>query len=233
MVWTESHDILLCREILIKNPFIYKKRSPQRGQVWQQIAINLSHIREPNFKVDLGQRGVRERYKLLSNKLCRKLNDEMKASGIDTDMPEVEDMVEELIQLEDASLEQQRLNQVEQQKKVEEDKENSNDMRIKAMESLGETKRRKGDEEKKGKKRRSNGSETLQYLKEKNELMAKFRMEDKALEERKLKKESTRHDEFTKMMLQQQQQFQAMIAHQQQQQQNQLMMAVISKIGSK
>ena len=84
----------------------------------------------------------------------------MKASGIDTDMSEVEDMVEELIQLEDASLEQQRLHQVEQQKKVEEDKENSNDMRIKAMESLGETKRRKGDEEKKGKKRRSNGSET-------------------------------------------------------------------------
>ena len=99
------------------------------------------------------------------------------------------------------------------------------------MESLGETKRRKGDEEK-GKKRGSNGSETLQYLREKNELMAKFRMEDKALEERKLKEESTRHEEFMKMMLQQQQQFQAMIA-QQQQQQNQLMMAVISKIGSK
>ena len=156
----------------------------------------------------------------------------MKASGIDTGMSEVEDMVEELIQLEDASLEQQRLHQVQQQKKVEEDKENSNDMLIKAMESLGETKRRKGDEEKKGKKRRSNGSETLQYLREKNELMAKFRMEDKALEERKLKEESTRHDEFMKMMLQQQQQFQAMMA-QQQQQQNQLMMAVISKIGSK
>ena len=82
------------------------------------------------------------------------------------------------------------------------------------------------------KKRRSNGSETLQYLREKNELMAKFRMEDEALEVRKLKEESTRHDDFMKMMLQQQQQFQAMMA-QQQQQQNQLMMAVISKIGSK
>ena len=232
MVWTESHDILLCREILVKNPFTYKKSSPQRGQIWQEIATNLSHIREPNFKVDLDQRAVRERYKLLSNKLRRKLNDEMKASGIDTDMSEVEDMVEELIELEDASLEQQRLHQVEQQKKVEEDKENSNDMRVKAMESLGETKRRKGDEEKKGKKRRSNGSETLQYLREKNELMAKFRIEDKVLEERKLKEESTRHDEFMKMMLQQQQQFQAIIA-QQQQQQNQLMMAVISKLGSK
>ena len=217
---------------MVKNPFTYKKSSPQRGQIWQEIAINLSHIREPNFKVDLDQRAVRERYKLLSNKLRRKLNDEMKASGIDTDMSEVEDMVEELIELEDASLEQQRLHQVEQQKKVEEDKENSNDMRVKAMESLGETKRRKGVEEKKGKKRRSNGSETLQYLRKKNELMTKFRIEDKVLEERKLKEESTRHDKFMKMMLQQQQQFQAIIA-QQQQQQNQLMMAVISKLGPK
>ena len=86
---------------------MYKKSSPQRGQVWQQISINLSHIREPNFKVDLDQRAVRERYTLLSNKLRPKLNDEMKASGIDTDMSKVEDMVEELIQLEDASLEQQ------------------------------------------------------------------------------------------------------------------------------
>ena len=156
----------------------------------------------------------------------------MKASGIDTDMSEVEDMVEDLIELEDAHLEQQRLHQEEEQKKAAEDKENSYDMRVKAMESLGETKRRKGDEDqKKEKTRRSNGSEMLQYLREKNELMAKFRMEDKALEEEKQKEESKRHEEFMKMMLQQQQQFQAMIA-QQQQQQNQLVMAVISKIGS-
>ena len=51
------------------------------------------------------------RDKLLSNKLRQKLNDKMKASGIDTDESEVEDMVEELIKLEDASLEQQRLHQ--------------------------------------------------------------------------------------------------------------------------
>ena len=138
MVWTDSHNILLCREILVKNPFIHKKSSPQRGQVWQEIAVNLSHIREPNFKIDLDQHAVGERYKL-----WQKLNDKMKASGIDTDMSEVEDMVEELIKLEDAYLEQQRLHQVEQQKKVEEDKENLNDMQVKAMESLGEKKKKK------------------------------------------------------------------------------------------
>ncbi len=143
MVWTDSHDILLCREILAKNPFMYKKSSPQHVQVWQEIAKNPPLIRKPNFKIDLDQRAVWERYKLLSNKLCQKLNDEMKASGIDTDMSEVEDLVEELIQLEDVSLEQQKLHQEEQKKIVEEDKENANDMQVKAMESLGETKKKK------------------------------------------------------------------------------------------
>jgi hypothetical protein len=119
---------------------------------------------------------------------------EIKSSGIDPDMSEVDDMVGELIQLEDASSEQQRLCIEKQQKKAEEDKGNATDMRVKAMESLGETKRRKEDEvmNKKEKRRRSNGSETLQYLREKNELMAKFRMEDKALEEQKQNEESKR-----------------------------------------
>lgn len=235
MVWTDYHDILLCREILAKNPFQFKKSSTQRGQVWLEIATNLSCIREPKFKTDLDQRAVRERYNLLSTKLRRKLSSEEKASGIDPDMSEVEDMVEELIQIEDDLAERRRLNDEENKRKAEVDKENANDIRVKAMEKLGETKRRKENEaevQKKDKRRRSNGSETIQYLREKNELMIKFRMEDKELEKQKQNEERNKHDEFMKMMMQQQQQFQAMIM-QQQQQQNQLMMAVISKLGSK
>ena len=75
MVWSDDHDILVCNEILAENPFRFKKSSPQRGQVWQEIATNLSHIREPNFKVDLDQCAVRERYKLLSSKLRRNISD--------------------------------------------------------------------------------------------------------------------------------------------------------------
>lgn len=80
MVWTEAHDELLCREIIAENPFAYKKSSPQRGQAWQNIAIILSTIKEPHFKVD--KRAVRDTYNLLASKLRRKLKEEEKASGI-------------------------------------------------------------------------------------------------------------------------------------------------------
>ena len=88
------------------------------------------------------------------------------------------------------------------------------------------------------KRRRSSGNETVQYLREKSELLAKFRSEDKAFEAQKLRYESQRHQEFIKRLSeqqntlqQQQQQLQTMML-QQQQQQNQLIMAIISKLGS-
>ncbi|KAK2548037.1 hypothetical protein P5673_031865 [Acropora cervicornis] len=40
---------------------------------------------EVRFKADLDQRAVRDRYNLLANKLRRKLKDEEKASGIETE----------------------------------------------------------------------------------------------------------------------------------------------------
>lgn len=138
-------------------------------KVWLEIATNLSCIREPKFKTDLDQRAVRERYNLLSTKLRRKLSSEEKASGIDPDMSEVEDMVEELIQIEDDLAERRRLNDEENKRKAEVDKENANDIRVKAMEKLGETKRRKeneGEVQKKDKRRRSNGRKTIEYLRE-------------------------------------------------------------------
>ena len=174
MVWTDYHDILLCREMMVKNPFQFKKSSTQRGHVWLEIATTLACIKEPKFKTDLDQRAVRDRYNLLSSKLRKKLSSEKKASGIDTELSEVEDMIEELIQIEDDSTDWQRLNDEERKKKADTDKENANDIRVQAVEKLGETKRRKdneGQEQKVTKRKSSNGSETLQYLREKNELM--------------------------------------------------------------
>ena len=73
-------------------------------------------------------------------------------------------MIEELIQIEDDSTDWQRLNDEERKKKADTDKENANDIRVQAMEKLGETKRRKeneGQEQKITKRKRSNGSEII------------------------------------------------------------------------
>ena len=32
MLWTKNHDILLCREILVEEPYKFKRGSSERGQ---------------------------------------------------------------------------------------------------------------------------------------------------------------------------------------------------------
>ena len=36
MEWTEEHDNCLCQEILVLEPFKYKKGSISRGQIWEK-----------------------------------------------------------------------------------------------------------------------------------------------------------------------------------------------------
>ena len=42
MEWTDAHDILLAREVLVGEPFRFKPRTVERGKVWQEIANRLS-----------------------------------------------------------------------------------------------------------------------------------------------------------------------------------------------
>lgn len=123
---------------MIHNPFQYKKSSIQRGQVWNDIAERLVAVDEVRFKSHLDRRGVRDRYNLLANKLRRKLKDERKASGIETDMSEVEVALEDLIEREDESDKQHKENQ-DQNLKRKEDRQQAEDIRTKSLERLGET----------------------------------------------------------------------------------------------
>ena len=40
MEWTEDHDLLLMREMMISDLFLYKNGSPNRGLVWDSIVEN-------------------------------------------------------------------------------------------------------------------------------------------------------------------------------------------------
>ena len=241
MFWTERHDTILCREILIHNPFQNKKSSIQRGQVWKNIAERLVTVKEVRFKADLDQRAVRDRYNLLANKLRRKLKDEEKASGIETDMTELEAALEDLIEREDQSDAQYKENQ-EQNIKIKEDREVAEDMRAKSIERLGETQKRKGQDiqlSQMKKKKRGSAGDAVVFLRERTEAMAAARKEEISMQLQQQESESKRHQEFLELMQQQQQQqhqqmhsMQAMLL-QQQQQQSQLMMALLSKLQDK
>ncbi|XP_044165093.1 inner centromere protein A-like [Acropora millepora] len=180
---------MLCREILVVDPFTgTKKGTVARGTKWEEVAENLNKIEQVYFKVD--KRAVRDRYNLLSRELRNKLKREEKESGIETDMTEVEMALEELIEKEDAAETEQRV--VENQKKVKDsqDRENAESVRKKAMERLGQTQKRKADEgesEGKKKKKRSSGSDTLNFLREKNEQVQEMQKQELELKDNSLR----------------------------------------------
>ena len=64
-MWSTVHDEMLCREILVVDPFTgTKKGTVARGTKWKEVAENLKKIQQGYFKVD--KRAVRDRYNLLS-----------------------------------------------------------------------------------------------------------------------------------------------------------------------
>jgi len=215
MECTEQHDNCLCQEILVLEPFKAKKGSITRGQIWDKIANNLNSLEHPQFRVT--KRSVRERYTLLSDKFRAKMRDEEKASGIDTDLSEVEKALEEIAEKE-AVVEETTQND---KKKV--DSAKAAEMRNRALENLGGTqKRQRKDEvenETEGRtKRRRSGGDTVAYLREKNDLMQKWKMEEMQLQKQRLEAESKKEEQSKK----QHQDLMQVMLHQTKQQQEQM-----------
>ena len=79
MEWTENHDVILCREILVSEPYKFKPRTLERGKVWDEIAERLNNIKDQKFKVS--KRSIREHFQLLLSKFKTKMKTEQRASG--------------------------------------------------------------------------------------------------------------------------------------------------------
>ena len=142
MVWTSIHDDMLCRKILVTNPFTgTKKGTVARGTKWEQVAENLNKVELVHFKVN--KSSVRDRYNHLAKILRKKLSDEKKESGIDTEMTDIKHALEELIEIEDAAETDQAVVNKQKNRKINQDRENAEDIRKTAMEKLGQTKKRK------------------------------------------------------------------------------------------
>ena len=202
MEWTEERDLCLCQEILVLEPFKAKKGSIARGQIWGQIAVNLNSLSVPQFRVK--QRSVRERYNLLNEKFKAKMKHEEKASGIETDMSEMEKALEEIDEKESA-VEDYTLD------KKAADTAKAAEMRKRAMEGQ----KRKSEENevaKPAKSSRRNGGDTIAYLREKNEMTQKLKAEELSLQKQRLELECKKqndarkqHEDMMQMLLAMQQ----------------------------
>jgi len=99
MNWTKERDILLCREILVVNPYTTPKSSTERGNLWGTISGNLNSIDEPRFVVD--RRSVRDHLAILIKHFNRRIKDEEKQSDISPEIFEVDQAIMEIIDMEE------------------------------------------------------------------------------------------------------------------------------------
>lgn len=212
MEWTEMHDTLLCREVLLEEPYKFKKGSNERGKKWTELAEALNKNGEVKFKVT--QRSVRERMERLQKRHMDKKKEEVSASGIAVDdVTELETLIDEIIDRE--KLAEESRDSEGTLKKIEADKHTAEEMRKEAMERFGETRKRseaEGDQGKQNKRTRRSGNDAVQFLKEKTEKENEFRLEELALRKQHQQQESVRQGQILAMMQQQQQQTTVMMS---------------------
>ena len=139
MEWTDEHDVLMLREMIVSDLFSFKKGNVGRGDAWDFIAEKLNQIDSPQFRIKV-KRGVRGRWVLLRRKFKSKIREEPEEAASNVvveDLTEKEVLIEELIEREDTiKPDDNRLS-------VQQDKDKAKDIRKEAMESMGETKKRK------------------------------------------------------------------------------------------
>ena len=70
-LWTTEKDLLLCREVLVTEPYKAKERTVQRAQMWHNVADNLNELENQSFKVD--KRSIREHLAILLEKFRKKM----------------------------------------------------------------------------------------------------------------------------------------------------------------
>ena len=90
MEWTDHHDVLFCREVIAFELLNYKPGPKERGPCYDGIAESLSAVKDVYFKVD--QRALKVRIKKLPNFHVSKRNREEKASGMEVDYSELDDL---------------------------------------------------------------------------------------------------------------------------------------------
>ena len=171
MSWTKDHDLILCREVANISPYMTKKGSTQRSSIWEKIAHTLNKCSVPKFFVD--KRSVRDHVGILVNRHKKKLRGK-KASGITPDEPSELDLaLDTIIALEESADAEVHDADSVKKEKIESDRAKAEDIRLKAMEKLSETRKRESTfaiEEDNSKNKRRRGSDAMLYLSQRAEL---------------------------------------------------------------
>lgn len=166
MEWTNQHDTLFLREVRASDLYETRKGSPERGMLWDEIAARLNSLSHPKFIVN--KRSLRDRLNLLMGKFEAKNREEERASGFSPELQEIDTLLEELSEKEEAK---NKLSIGDKKQNAQQEKAKAEEMRLKAMETMGQTKKRveKSDEVNSTKKRRKSTGDAIGFLEKKAE----------------------------------------------------------------
>ena len=192
---------------------------------------------------------------ILVYKHKKKLQAEEKATGITPDeSTELENLLDTIIALEESGEAELQETQGTSSKKLQYDRAKAEDVRLKAMEKLSDTKKRDSsadESDDKPKRQRRSGGDAIEYLTERAKVSDQLKAEDlkmrkeyQTLEREKMEvlreqQMQQQQADMLKVMQQQQQQSQQqllnsqMMMMQQQQQQSKALMALLEKITNK
>ena len=184
-----------------------------RAQAWEKIAYNLYKEGE----LEVNKRSLRDHYMVLVEKF-KKILQELKARGISPEPTKLDRLLDEII--ESAEVCEQSRDEVDDngREKIRKEQEQAKDIRLKAMESLSETKKQSlsdgdGENQPKAKKRRSNGNEMVAYLRERATEENRLKERDIEMRSVQLQKEAERqplldkqHSSLMELLLQQRRQ---------------------------
>ena len=150
-MWNQQKDLLLLKEIAGEGVLKHKAKSRERGTSWLNVANKLA----PSFPhIEDTSRAVRDRYKTLEKKHKFKNAEEERGTGLGgEELTEGEMLLEELIDIEEET--ERRVEEESEEKKAAADRDRGQvlEMRRRALERLGETRKRGQEKEERGKKK--------------------------------------------------------------------------------
>ena len=192
MIWTDAHDVVLGRQVVVIRPYRHRKGPKESANGWNEITQYLQGYAELSFCVS--SKSVRDHLKHLVTKRKRVISQEKRASGIDVELSEIDILLDEIIDDSEAAQETLKIQSDVEKTAAEMEKLEAEEMRKTSMESMGETRKRRAESEGlvSPKQSRSNGTETIQYLRAKTEERKQQHEEELALRKKGVKKERKR-----------------------------------------
>ena len=201
MRWTDAHDILLCREILLIKPYQHKPGSKESGNAWTSVSDDLNCITDVCL-FSTTQKSVRDRYRLLLEKYKKKMRQQEASSGSNDEPTELDNLLENIKEEVDVSVSIHTKISNEKEQGKQKDSDDAQEIRQNAMETLSESRKRKGTDQGPRTKRNS-GSETMNYLMKRSERDFELRQKEMEIKKSELELQKQQQMLIQKQMTQQ------------------------------